>query len=384
MSTVAARLEARAAAVAESSSSTKVDNATIGSSNHAESNLFLQQFEETKRTLENELSQLATAKEASIKAGTQDQTLEGLKAELAKLTGSLVSLQQLTASSAHLLTPYDLRSTKIQLGQLEESIQRMSDMIAPKKKFAFRKKTTPMGSGASSGGSVGTNQANIVAPLAPTASVSSTVIEQLPPEDPATGFYRKSDLVLVKHGSVTDKDVMLSHLTNCVVFILDHPSALRCHNLVNCHVYVGPCSGSVLIYGAVDCTFHMSQRQLRIHDTHRTTFHLNALSSPIIEHTDTTGFAALDFDYPQMQSDLVASGFEGKPSRHSTVEDFNWLRSQQSPNWYVILPEQTKRPPVTLNQDQVAQLADMNQENGIDQEQQQQLKSLVRQLKIVQ
>src|SRR4051812_30133918 len=91
MSSVAARLEARAAV---GSSLSKADNATISSSNHAESSTFLTSFEESKKQIENAMSALAAEKEASFKAGTEDATLDGLKEKLAGLNARLVTMQQ--------------------------------------------------------------------------------------------------------------------------------------------------------------------------------------------------------------------------------------------------------------------------------------------------
>lgn len=385
---VAARLEARAAAASTSPATSKQDNATLSSSNHAEAASFLNAFEEAKRSFENRMSELAVQTEVATKSNNNSNTttapsgedlLEPIKLRLNELNHTLLSLQRSTAESAHLLTSYDLRSTKIQLATLEESLAHLSDMIVPKKRFAFKKKTAPSTAAATAAAAAASSAAAATSSAAPPAS---SVQEQLPPEDPITGFYRKENRILVKAGSVTEKDVMLQHLTNCVVFILDRPSALRCHNLNNCHVYVGPCSGSILIYGSNHCTFHLASRQLRIHDTHATTFHLHALSSPIIEHTNTTGFTEYDFSYPNLASDLVTSGFEGKMSRHATVEDFNWLRSQQSPNWYVVM-SQTRRP-VNLQAEQVALLTDMTDHQTDDQEKQEQLKQIARELGIIQ
>lgn len=383
MSSVAARLEARAAD-ASTGSQSKQDNATVASANHAEASAFLVRFDDQRRRLENDLSALACEKEASTAGGNADDgaTLGGLKEKLVGLQARLAGMQAETAASGHLLTAYDLRSTKLALAAMEEAIGKMADTIQPRKKFAFKKKTAP-----STAAATAASEAAAAAAATPVAA-SAAVQDQLPPEDPRTGFSRRSHCVLVKAGeSVRAKDVMLTGLKDCVVFVLDRPSALRCHQLERCHVYVGPCSGSVLIYGAVDCTFHLAARQLRIHDTHRTTFHLHALSNPIIEHTDTTGFAAYDFAYPELARHLDESGFVGKESRHATVEDFNWLRSQQSPNWYAVPTTTTEaqkaRPPVTLTEEQTALMTDMADDQPIDDAQQTKLKQLMRELKIV-
>src|SRR5690606_13542554 len=101
-------------------------------------------------------------------------------------------------------------------------------------------------------------------------------------------------------------------------------------------------------------------------------------SAPIIEHTDTSGFGSYDFSYPSLEEHMDASQFSGTKSRHGVVEDFNWLRTQQSPNWYAIPAEQEQRKAVQLSGAQVAQLVDMKNDTLLTEEQEQKMKTALK------
>jgi len=87
-----------------------------------------------------------------------------------------------------------------------------------------------------------------------------------------------------------------------------------------------------------DCTLVVAAQQLRIHSARRCDFLVRMRSGPIIEHSSQVRFAPYGFSYPALAAQMRAFGLhEGKyDDVWSKVEDFNWLRTQQSPNWSVI------------------------------------------------
>jgi hypothetical protein len=410
-SSVAARLEARASAAPGSE---RADNATVASGNHAAAAAFLAAFEQRRRNIEAALSKLDGGdKQAPPVAGATPVAANAADA-LKEVTAQVAQLSLDTSAHTHLLPAYDVRATKTALAALDEALATAQAALQPRKKFAFRKKTVPFANSAvgRAAAAAATQAAASVSAAAPAASSSSIDAagsavapgaaaiaaspaaasaggEALPPEDPVHGFYRQTGRVLVKSGGAcSGVDVVLSHLRDCVVFILDPPLALRCHNLQNCAVYCAPVSGSVLIYGARHCTIHVAARQLRIHDTHATSFHLHAISAPIIEHTDSTAFGPLDFAYPAMEEHMARAGLAGKPSKHDTVEDFNWLRAQQSPNWRRLADDSaeeaaTRPSPVALTQQHIdSMLPNMRDDEQVDEGTRATLDRLVKELRI--
>jgi len=140
-------------------------------------------------------------------------------------------------------------------------------------------------------------------------------------------------------------DYVLEGLTDCTVFLLGTLRALRCHNLTRCKVYCGPVAGSVHVQAVDGCHLAIPARQVRIHNaTNGTCFYIRTLSNPIIEHSTGVGFAPYAFEYPGSLAAMDAAGLGSDPGMWSKVDDFGWIKKQQSPNWSVI-PEGERVPP---------------------------------------
>jgi hypothetical protein len=79
-------------------------------------------------------------------------------------------------------------------------------------------------------------------------------------------------------------------------------------------------------------------------------FYVRMRSGPIIEHSASTRFAPYHFQYPGLPAQLAPLGLTEETDTWCRVEDFNWLRAQQSPNW-AVLPEDERAPPVEAPQE---------------------------------
>mmetsp|Transcript_26578 Transcript_26578/g.64166 ORF Transcript_26578/g.64166 Transcript_26578/m.64166 type:complete len:86 (+) Transcript_26578:992-1249(+) len=69
-------------------------------------------------------------------------------------------------------------------------------------------------------------------------------------------------------------------------------------------------------------------------------------SGPIIEHSTCLRFAPYHLTYGDLPKQLQQGGLSEETDMWSKVEDFNWLRAQQSPNWSV-LPQEERAPPIS-------------------------------------
>eukprot|EP00164_Ancoracysta_twista_P005380 GFYU01007361.1.p2 GENE.GFYU01007361.1~~GFYU01007361.1.p2 ORF type:complete len:146 (+),score=18.91 GFYU01007361.1:3-440(+) len=139
---------------------------------------------------------------------------------------------------------------------------------------------------------------------------------------------------------------MLSGLRDCKVQLLDNMSALYVDKLENCTVYAGPCSGAVHIEECTNCTFVVACHQMRIHTTTETTFSILVRSNPIIEKCSKVGFCPYVLTYDGIDKQLATANLSLDQNKWDNVQDFNWLRAQQSTNWNVV-PE-GERPIVAL------------------------------------
>ena len=93
-------------------------------------------------------------------------------------------------------------------------------------------------------------------------------------------------------------------------------------NLRNCKVLIKPIDGSVFVQDCTDCTFVAAARQLRIHDTHNTSFYLHCVSEPIIESCTSVGFAPFTWDFDTKEQTINSTTLKGTVSQWDKVCTF--------------------------------------------------------------
>ena len=163
--------------------------------------------------------------------------------------------------------------------------------------------------------------------------------------DPQLSFVdRKGETLIKTTGEVAGRDFVLARLRDCTIFIADTCGAVRADRLENCKVYIGP-TRSLLVEKLDATTLAVAAQQLRIHSATDCNFCVRMRSGPIIEHTTNVRFAPYNFSYPALNVHLLAFGLGTENGVWSKVEDFNWLRARQSPNWSV-MDESVRPPPV--------------------------------------
>ena len=153
-------------------------------------------------------------------------------------------------------------------------------------------------------------------------------------------------------------------------FLLDNSNSItQCHALTKRQLSLGPC----VVTGLTDCQVALAAHQVRIHGSNGSSIFLDVGSNPVIEHCSAMGFGALTPQQRQLlgvsespavqpaadgtsaaacgQSDSgsmsggattqpqptgAAAGAAGSDSSSCwrAVQDFNWLRSRPSPNWW--------------------------------------------------
>ena len=83
---------------------------------------------------------------------------------------------------------------------------------------------------------------------------------------------------------------------------------------------------------------------MRIHTSTDCEFYLYVKSHPIIEHCDRVHFAPYNAEYEERNSQFEAAKFDLEKNNWDKVEDFNWLKTQQSPHWDMISVEKRHVP----------------------------------------
>lgn len=241
------------------------------------------------------------------------------------------------------LSPYDVRQTQRIVATLVELVETTRAAFAPRKKFAFRarvkKETT--------GPAIGTQSTDATKDETPEqdASTQSQQTKTHPVDlDELVHAHLRDQVIVVDQHSFTGdptkrRDLSFSHLTNCVVFVGVDTSAIRCDALTNCVVLAGPVWGSVWLEKCDSCEFVVASRQLRVHQSRATTFHLRSGSHPIIEDCSALAFGPYRLHYDGLDEQLAKSGLLTDTGLWARVLDFKWHKAQQSPNWSVRDPK---------------------------------------------
>ncbi|CEG35898.1 tubulin-specific chaperone [Plasmopara halstedii] len=240
-----------------------------------------------------------------------------------------------TASSLY-LSPYDTRHTQLILSRLQELIATTRTKFAPRKKFMFRAHAARQ------------------AKLKPSKEVTQ------PEQDTASGIYeckdnqvravefnelvyanKQNQVIIIDSNSFSDtdanknRDLNFSHLTNCVVLVCVETLAIRGDALKNCVFYTGAIFGSLWLEKCIGCEFFVACRQLRVHLSSATTFHLRIGSHPIIEDCQQMQFGPYRLQFEGLKTQLERLGLLKDSGLWAKVNDFKWHKAQQSPNWCI-------------------------------------------------
>lgn len=147
----------------------------------------------------------------------------------------------------------------------------------------------------------------------------------------AINNYQGAHIVLPTSASHATSSGTVSNLDRCVIDLsqpaLDKPFAqLILKNITSSLVVCGHVSGAAHITNVKDSTILVASRQFRMHDSSNCEVYLSIPSRPIIENCSNIRFAPLPEVYTS-DSDREID------NQWSQVDDFKWLRSEQSPNW---------------------------------------------------
>lgn len=278
---------------------------------------FLSLFTNSKQAIESNLTQIQ-----QIPYTNPDLDL---KPELEKISVSITELEKLVAENSYFLPPYEVRSSLKTISDLKQTLDSVTSKVKPRKKFSFKNKP--------------------VKKPEPVNVITKEAIETKPEQQSgykvkdSLGFKNKENQTLIKDFKGLEVgEFVLTDLTNCEVTLKGCVRTLFINRLKNCKVYVGPVLGSVLIEEVEECLFVIASHQIRIHDAKKSDFYLRCRSRPIIERSSGVRFAPYRLCYDGIESDLKESNLDDDTGSWANVDDFQWLRAIQSPNWS-ILPE---------------------------------------------
>lgn len=272
-------------------------------------------FWETFKTKQAEIESLLESSE-----NTKDrQELSDLFNRISK---QIQALNKYVSTSSLFLIPYDLRMTKTVLQDLQEKASQSEKKLLPKRKFGFSKITQER------------KKHEIPSPK----SLDSVDFSKRASLSFETGFAcRSGEILTLRREELLGKDVILTKLENCDVYLLGHCSTLQASQISGCRILSGPVTASVFIDDCKESIFSVACQQLRVHQTTATDFYIHVTTKAIIEDSNKVRFAPYTFSYDTLVEDFHISRLDPHSNNWDKVDDFNWLvNSKQSPNWSII------------------------------------------------
>ncbi|KAG7262097.1 hypothetical protein CRUP_026306 [Coryphaenoides rupestris] len=257
--------------------------------------------------------------------------------DLDEATVKTLQLQKFLNDSMTFLVQYEVRQAQGSLQKLQSSLAEKRDEVLPKKKFAFRSRTTKAKEQEAETEVDDANTAAASGVKADDEAVHAHHHQQC-------GFSNMDGVLLTKAAEeIQGQDVLLSHLTDCRVRLFGSPSTLHIKDVRRCEILCGPVSSSVFVDRCVDSTLAVACQQLRTHNASGTQVYLHVTSRAIIEDCRGVAFAPFTWSYPTLDEDFAASGLDRARNNWTEVDDFNWLAAgTHSPNWTVIPEEERK------------------------------------------
>lgn len=257
--------------------------------------------------MEEGLALIRTRAGASITDGDR----ASVRGKLEGLLMDVGDMEKLVADSSFYLPTYTIQSAQATISKLKEEEETAMVQCLPKKKFSFRNKAANIDKDVEK-----KKETPLITPKLNVDNKSSTCLHTSVSERDSLstsfqGIRDQHDCVLVRDAKdLEDREFMLSNLSNCRVYLRGKFRALFVNKLKNCHVYVGPVTGSVLIEEVEGSLLMLASHQIRIHSTKSTDFYLRVRSRPIVEYTSGVRFAPYAFDYLDIGKDLQAANLE--------------------------------------------------------------------------
>lgn len=240
------------------------------------------------------------------------------------ISKEIISLQKYVASSNIFLRHYDLQKSQAIVNELTTNAKLLEDELLPKKKFSFKKKILPV--------KVHTN-----------GTGSKDEVDCSPKynlDETSCGYSnRKSEILRMEDEMVFQKDITLTNLENCTIYLTGSPSTLHINHLKNCRVFSGPVSTSTFAENCENCILIIACQQLRLHASKNVEIYLHVTSRAIMEDCSAISVAPYNWIYNGIEKDFERANLNNVVNNWRCIDDFNWLNEKHSPNWKEIADE---------------------------------------------
>lgn len=249
-----------------------------------------------------------------------------LPAYFDNISKQILILQKYIASSNMFLRTYDIEVYQKTIQNLSMQLKDTEAQLMPKKKFGFRNKK------------IAIEKINRDVVDSKLNGGQHHQTKEITLDENYCGFKNEDNKTLKLLAADTcKKDVSLSNLVNCTVYIHGAPSTLHVSNIKNCTIYSGPVSTSIFADKCEDCFMFISCQQLRLHSSKRVDIYLHVTSRAIMEDCTQIQIAPYNYSYNGIEEDYAVAGLNRDINNWQCVDDFNWLNSEKkSPHWSIL------------------------------------------------
>lgn len=318
-------------------------------------------------TAEDLQEQMARISKHSLTGGERSDAIDHCLSGIARLSSEV-------QDASSYVPAYDQRTYGEAIKALNHKLQEVRQSHAPKPKFSFKSKSGAFFTAGKNASAISVNDAAELAhqeqlkapphlhdvscgssmpttPVGSSTPAHESAVEGAAAMDrfpPATGIDSQSKsldvsdhkgmhVVLPTTASHAISSGTVSNIRQCVVDLsqatADEPlAALYLKNIASSLIICGHVSGAIMMHNITDSVILVATRQFRMHDSTNCNVYLLATGRPIIENCDAICFAPLPQAY-MLENDKQVE------NKWSDVDDFKWLRGEQSPHWSVLAPE---------------------------------------------
>lgn len=250
-------------------------------------------------------------------------TKEKLPEYFNDISKEIASLQKYVAASNIFLRHYDLQKCQLIINELTINSKSLEEELLPKKKFSFKNRIKQEKITEDSNGKLSKDETDFSMKL------------KLD-ENNCGYFKRKSEILELKGPEIFQKDVNLTYLESCRIFLKGSPSTLHLNHLKNCHIFSGPVSTSIFAENCENCVLVIACQQLRLHSSRRNQIYLHVTSRAVMEDCTDISVAPYNWKYSGIEEDFHRANLNIFVNNWQCIDDFNWLNEKHSPNWNVI------------------------------------------------
>ncbi|KAB8343045.1 hypothetical protein FH972_022639 [Carpinus fangiana] len=342
----------------------------------------------------NSNRQIDSLKDIFDADGGRADAIENCLASIAKLSDNVKDAVTYTPA-------YDQRTYSELIKKLISGLDTTRTAVAPRPKFSFKNRKMASASistqsaidlkGASqeletsfSNSPHGVRPADSTTPSTPSGSKDSSTSLQPPRTGVSVALANSNDVLEISNvfnrcydflpikGNTAYSSVVLTGVSRTFVDLRRRPvsdttleengkteenSASPSQDLANVSlrditsslIITGPVSGPIHMTNVKDSILLLSCRQFRMHESHNTNVYTYCASHPIIEACSRIFFHPLPSEFgsggSSPREEIHLGGFTDEEKRYgknmwSNIDDFDWLKSEPSPNFHVMNPQQ--------------------------------------------